>query len=121
MGNRDGHALAGPVDVHIVRTEGGQVDAGLQVGRAAEEDLPVPDLVPGAFVISLHDLAHPVFDQAELLHRGDGLDFPLYGVLHVRAAVASGQSQDDSEQQRNGMEERTHLDKDTNLFVYLWD
>ena len=28
---------------------------------------------------------------------------------------------DDGEQQRNGMEERTHLDKDTNLFVYLWD
>ena len=121
MGNRDGNALAGPVDVDIVRAEGGQVDAGFQVGRAAEEDLPVPDLVPGAVVVGLHDLAHAVFDQAELLHCGDGLDFPLHGILHGRTAVATGQGQEDGEQQRDGMEERAHLDKDTNLFVYLWD
>ena len=89
MGDRDGDGSCLPVENDVVGTEGRKVDAGFQVGRAAEEDLPVADLVPRAFVIGLDDFPDPVFDEPQLFHRGNGLDLALHGILYALAAAAS--------------------------------
>ena len=113
VGNRDGDAFRGQADIDVLRAESLQVDAGFQIGRAAEEDLPVPDLVPGAFVVGLYDLADAVFDEAELFHRGNGLDFPRHRLLHGGTAGTSRQRQDRNpdakKQDRSGMNASLHL------------
>ena len=83
MGQRNGHLTRSAVCDDVAGAERRKVDAGLQIGSAAEQDLPVPDLVPFPLVIGLDNLLDPVFHQTELLHGRYGLDFLLQGGLSI--------------------------------------